>query len=270
MPQLANTGATIIILHPNPIELIPIINAIKLTSKTSNEIFVEKCDITKVEDVKKFSNEWNQSQLMPTGPSNMTKSYEIRRLDGVIFSTDFDISNDNDVDIKEKEASSHLLLLSLLPSIIHSPNERDIRIIKLVQPLYSAANLYSRNYTNIMEKFGTKSLKSITIMKFLQSEIDNSKINEKVLDINKGKFKNVGNNNIKCLAACPGFLRQETIYPLLKSKFGVFGDLIYYLLTPILIILTKSNEQGAQTILFTLLSNDVIKGQLYRDNKLIK
>ncbi|TIB70595.1 hypothetical protein E3Q18_00568 [Wallemia mellicola] len=258
LPTLAETGATIIILHPRPLELVAIINAIRLRF-TDAEIFAEKCDLNDVESVKEFSDNWNKSERTPTGPSNTIESGQIRRIDGVIFSTDYEDGVVITPNQEKRDAAAHLLLLSLIPAIAHSPNSRDIRVIRLVQPFYTAGTLKVVNskMTNI-NLAGIQALRGIALSRYLQSEIDSAKSQNVVPEVDKTRIEK---SNVSCLTVCPGFVREATVWPLF-SQYGIIGKLLYFLLLP-------SASEGSEVITYALMKEKPGKGMLYRDNKLV-
>ncbi|TIB34974.1 hypothetical protein E3P85_00683 [Wallemia ichthyophaga] len=266
LPQLAECGATTIILHPDPLAVLPLLNAVKMRTN-SESIFVDRCDVTDISSVKTFSDNWNKSERIPTGPSNTIETGQIRRIDAVIFSTDYDGVSGLDEADSSKSAAAHLLLLSLMPAIAHSPNSRDIRIIRLIQPFYTAGTLKEVTTGRVsgINKAGTRALRAHALTKHLQSEIDTAKAQNVVPEVDKSR---VSKSGVSCLSVCPGFVRETSVYPLF-AQWGLLGVLIYYITLPITWLMTKSAMEGAQVVLYALLKEKPGKGVLYRDNLVV-
>ena len=138
MHNLAQRGAHIIALSPDPIDSPKVTILVSLLrSTTSNEkIFAEQCDLSSPSSVRSFCTRFLTSQD--------------QRLDAIVFAHEhrhigipgFLITRNEPLEEKERETGSlatFLITTLLLPALLVAPPERDIRIVNVVNPFYAAA-----------------------------------------------------------------------------------------------------------------------------------
>ncbi|ELU42173.1 Cutinase domain-containing protein [Rhizoctonia solani AG-1 IA] len=151
MQELAQRGAQIIALTPSLADptIEGFVSAIR--EVTSNAlIYAEECDITSPTSIRAFCKQF--LAITPTGPSTNMPGVpkDPPRLDALILAHEYTHIGAGwgvnkslravEENIRlEGGLASFLLITLLLPCLIRAPNDRDIRIINVVNPLYAAS-----------------------------------------------------------------------------------------------------------------------------------
>ncbi|OCH89403.1 hypothetical protein OBBRIDRAFT_794269 [Obba rivulosa] len=277
---LASRGAHIIALssypldHAYPSVLIPL-----LRSATNNEnIYAEYADFSNAASVRDFCTRF------------LTGSEQ--RLDGLVLGHEYHgigslfglgRSKDSKVTAEEKRETASLatflIITLLLPALLVAPTERDIRIVNVVNPFYAAAipTFASDLLTppdaasaSVFYLEGRRALRSIILTRHLQRVLDslpnrapsNSDKNGASTASQKGASGSqstvrVAPSNIVATSVSPGISRKDTIAPLLAAEqdtdnWSILGFTLYYILFPILWLLSKASNAAMQTVLHVL------------------
>ncbi|CEL56496.1 putative oxidoreductase YNL181W OS=Saccharomyces cerevisiae (strain ATCC 204508 / S288c) GN=YNL181W PE=1 SV=2 [Rhizoctonia solani AG-1 IB] len=151
MQELAQRGAQIIALAPSLADptIEGLVSAIR--EVTSNElIYAEECDITSPTSIRAFCKQFLATT--PSGPSSSVPGApkDPPRLDALVLTHEYTHIGAGWGGSKSLRAmeenirlegglASFLLITLLLPGLIRAPNDRDIRIINVVNPLYAAS-----------------------------------------------------------------------------------------------------------------------------------
>ena len=221
------------------------------------------------------------------------------RLDRIVFAHEYHHIGGLGVSrhIKEQEQgerhegslATFLMTTLLLPFILRSPSDRDIRIINLVNPLYSAAlptyipttketDNTPPTSSSISRLEGHRSLRSILLARHLQRVLD-ALASSGVVPKPDGNGQAVlpkKSSHIVSIAVSPGFSRTATFEPLLRPRntgkyTSILGSLLcdiiysacyvkvlilrfsrYFMIFPILLLLAKSASAASQTALYVL------------------
>lgn len=132
----------------------------------------------------------------------------------------------------------------LLPILLTAPSDREIRIINLVNPFYSAAvprfdpsqpTERPNAGTSIWREEGRRSLRSILFMRHLQRVLDALPAGAKTVPVVSGNqattpsLKNV--SNIVAVTVSPGISRADTIAPFWGAdaslaSFSIVGSIM--------------------------------------------
>ncbi|EUC62575.1 oxidoreductase, short chain dehydrogenase/reductase family protein [Rhizoctonia solani AG-3 Rhs1AP] len=151
MQELAQRGAQIIALTPSLVDptIEGLVSAIR--EVTSNElIYAEECDITSPASIRAFCKQFLATTA--SGPSSGIPGApkDPPRLDAIVLTHEYTHigagwgSNKNLRAMEENTRlegglASFLLVTLLLPCLVKAPDDRDIRIINVVNPLYAAS-----------------------------------------------------------------------------------------------------------------------------------
>ncbi|CAE6480812.1 unnamed protein product [Rhizoctonia solani] len=151
MQELAQRGAQIIALTPSLVNptIEGLVSAIR--EVTSNElIYAEECDITSPASIRAFCKQFLATTA--SGPSSGIPGApkDPPRLDAIVLTheyTHIGVGWGSNKALREMEENtrlegglaSFLLVTLLLPCLIKAPDDRDIRIINVVNPLYAAS-----------------------------------------------------------------------------------------------------------------------------------
>ncbi|KAG8688878.1 hypothetical protein FRC11_004593 [Ceratobasidium sp. 423] len=151
MQELAQRGAQIIALTPSLMDptIEGLVSAIR--EVTSNElIYAEECDITSPASIRAFCKQFLATT--PSGPSSSIPGApkDPPRLDAIVLTHEYTHigagwGRNKAMRAMEENTrlegglASFLLITLLLPCLIRAPNDRDIRIINVVNPLYAAS-----------------------------------------------------------------------------------------------------------------------------------
>ncbi|KAJ3980731.1 hypothetical protein F5890DRAFT_1419039 [Lentinula detonsa] len=272
--ELAQRGAHIIALSPNPIDsprVSLIIDALRTT--TSNEhIYVEHCDLLSPASIQSFCKRF--------------LSGEVKRLDALLFTHEyphigalrhFKSKTEEDAQREQLSLASFLLTTLLLPSLLTAPTERDIRIINVVNRFYAAASspsfssaFYNSLISNevppansIFLAEGTRSLRTIILTRHLQRILDalpaahipkTDSQSSAIPVVNPDSQK----SNIVAVTVSPGISRADTVARILNADwtspagYSKFGVILYLSFLPLLHLFTKSSVAAVQSVLHAL------------------
>lgn len=233
MEALCRRGAHIIALTKDPIDTPQVELVIDALRETTNntQIFAEQCDILSASSVREFCTKFL------TGNEH--------RIDAIIFSHEYEHIGPAFASADEKHAcedrraaasdGTFLMTTLLLPTLLVTPPERDIRIINVVNPFYAAAVPFFPNpppaRAGHFAREGYRALRTIILSRHLQRVFDampsapapNPDAAGAALSSNK-----IQKSNIVAVSVTPGFSRQNTIGPLLRSdnsspEFSLLG-----------------------------------------------
>lgn len=133
----------------------------------------------------------------------------------------------------------------LLPVLLTAPSDRDIRIINLVNPFYSAAvprfdpskpTQQPDATTSIWREEGRRSLRSILFIRHLQRVLDALPEGVKTVPVVSGEKATTRSrkkiSNIVAVTASPGISRADTIAPFWRAdaslpSFSIVGSIMY-------------------------------------------
>ncbi|KAG9127007.1 hypothetical protein FRC07_001032 [Ceratobasidium sp. 392] len=151
MHELAQRGAQIIALTPSLADPVveELISAVRVV--TSNElIFAEECDLSSPASIRAFCKQFLATSA--SGPSSSVPGAprDPPRLDAIVLAHEYTHIGalwTSRKDSRRMESdrrlegglASFLLMTLLLPCLIKAPNDRDIRIVSVVNPLYAAS-----------------------------------------------------------------------------------------------------------------------------------
>jgi hypothetical protein len=255
--NLAQRGAHIIALSPDPIDSSKITILISLLrSTTSNEnIFAEQCDLSSPSSVRSLCTRF------------LTSDNQDQRLDAIVFAHEhehigipgiFITRDERALEEKEREACSlatFLITTLLLPALLVAPPERDIRIVNVVNPFYAAAAsipfLPSFSPTSsskpkpIFLQEGIRSLRTIILTRHLQRILDALPSAAQVPKTQEGSRSvpvvnsKLQKSNIVAVSVSPGIGRVDTVSRILNadgtgterksSWLGIFLYVIFFL-----------------------------------------
>ncbi|KAJ7057882.1 hypothetical protein C8F01DRAFT_991780 [Mycena amicta] len=266
LEALAQRGAHIIALTPDPVESEAVSTYIELLRSTaSNEqIFAETCDLDSPPSIHAFAG-------------RLAKNQE-QRIDAVVFAHEYrhigvvGRGNSEGDDLKRESGALATFLLTtlLLPVLLTAPPERDIRLINVVNRFYPAANTTSYSFafnpTKRPSTFlaeGIRSLRTVVLVRHLQRILDalpssaplpkpSQQATGPVPVVRPGTGSQ--RSNIVTVSVSPGLSRAETIAPMLGASSGgtVFGMLCYAFLYPFLLLFAKSASASIETVLHAL------------------
>ncbi|KAH7334949.1 hypothetical protein B0J17DRAFT_95721 [Rhizoctonia solani] len=151
MQELAQRGAQIIALTPSLVDptIEGLVSAIREVA--SNElVYVEECDITSPASIRAFCKQFLATTT--SGPSNSVPGgpKDPPRLDAIVLTHEYTHigagwGRNKSMRAMEENTrlegglASFLLITLLLPCLIRAPDDRDIRIVNVVNPLYAAS-----------------------------------------------------------------------------------------------------------------------------------
>ncbi|KAH7097915.1 hypothetical protein BKA62DRAFT_642830 [Auriculariales sp. MPI-PUGE-AT-0066] len=237
---LAERGARIIALSDAPGPAASLVSLIR--QRTANEeIFAEECDLSSRASIVEFARQM-LTRLSDSGADRPA------RLDAIVFAHEYAYGQDGDAGSR----ASFLLTTLLLPGLITSPSDRDIRILFIVNPLYAAQST----------KEGARARRMVVLARHLQRVLDALPTEAPVPDAKdvqpKPEKPMQGTSNISAVSVSPGISRTDTIAPMLGAVhfapggFSNIGLVIYILLQPLLRIFAKTPSNAIQTVLHAL------------------
>ncbi|KAG5513860.1 hypothetical protein PMAC_000482 [Pneumocystis sp. 'macacae'] len=252
--ELAKRGAHIILLVRSRSDSWTIDYVNDLRVRTNNQmIYAETCNLSSLYSIRQFATKW-------------INNVPPRRLDMVIccagvmlppFKPKF--VTDDGVELHWGiNYLAHFHLLNLIsPALRSQPPGRDVRILITICSIYMLGDLdltdlefYRRGYpsSSPWKCFGAS---KIALMNFAM-EFQTRLSNHKRLD----EFP----NNVRCYVVDPGFVRSHMTLRFLS--FGsLWGLLLYIFMWPFWYIVLKSCKQGAQSLLYCLMSSECGTGQ---------
>ncbi|KAK7058097.1 hypothetical protein R3P38DRAFT_2844306 [Favolaschia claudopus] len=179
----------------------------------------------------------------------------------------------------ENALATFLLITLLLPMMLTAPVERDIRIVNVVNRFYPAAapgffkaegayafSSVSRpplsasasaptSSSTLLLPEATRALRTVLLTRHLQRILDalpsapvpSTSSSSKTTSTSSSQKQK---SNIVAVSVSPGLSRSETVAPLFGGS--LFGRIIYLLLYPLLLLLTKSANASVQSVLHVL------------------
>ncbi|OCF34854.1 hypothetical protein I316_03400 [Kwoniella heveanensis BCC8398] len=272
---------------PLPPDLLTVLHTIRLgvSKNPAAQLHCEPLPMT-VEAVRDFTKKWGSAPAQMVGEAG-------RRVDAIVLGHGWEVEldpkilkqvrNESNSKSKSKEWNTHQfqfhLLTALLPSLLRAPAERDIRIVNLISPTWSAAlpSLEGKNSrTDSVNLTGRRSINTLLLMKHFQLVLDTLEAvaQGKVKPVPaSGKGKGTGpaedatvkkrdknvKSNILAISVIMGWARQEVIKGSLVSS--ALSRLLWIILYPLILVFTPSSRSIVQSILFAL-SAPVRKGTI--------
>ncbi|KZT03881.1 uncharacterized protein LAESUDRAFT_738043 [Laetiporus sulphureus 93-53] len=280
--SLASRGAQIIAIssypldHAYPSVLIPL-----LRSTTNNEnIFAEHAELSNPASIREFCTRFLTGQDQRLDAIVFAHEYHgigslfnVRRKSQGVPSP-----------AEQRETSSlatFLMVTLLLPALLVEPVERDIRIVNVVNPFYAAsATVFGRQFTSIdasrpsslFVQEGTRALRTAVLTRHLQRVLDSlpnrAPAGAPPSNVTSTETKNKDKkmlqkdvhhpSNIIAVSVSPGISRKDTIAPLFGAErnadegWSLPGFLLYIVLLPLLVVITKSPDNAIQSVLHAL------------------
>ena len=192
---------------------------------------------------------------------------------------------EDEMERQTRSLATFLITTLLLPILLVAPAERDIRIVNVINPFYAAAvtNFFPTTEAlpekpSIFLQEGRRSLQMAILTRHLQRILDSMpqhsqapQVDGEVVNVVPSKLQR---SNVVAIAVSPGITKTDTIAPLLAAdrenplRFTLIGVILsvlfllswrfteigsrYFLLRPLLWLLTKSPTPGIQTVLHAL------------------
>lgn len=283
LQELAKRGAHIIALSPEPISS-PRVDIIieLLRSTTSNEnIYAEHCDLSSPSSIREFC-----SRFLTTEDNRLDGivfAHEHTHIGSPLPTGSTAL--EDEMERQTRSLATFLITTLLLPILLVAPAERDIRIVNVINPFYAAAVTNFSPATeslpdkpSIFLQEGRRSLRMAILTRHLQRILDSMPQRSQVPKVDGEAANSVRSNlqrsNIVAIAVSPGITKTGTIAPLLATdredplRFTFTGVVLsvlfiprwrfaetwsrYFLLGPLLWLLTKSPTPGIQTVLHGL------------------
>ncbi|KZV91725.1 hypothetical protein EXIGLDRAFT_836931 [Exidia glandulosa HHB12029] len=230
---LAERGARVIALTDSPGPAASLVSLIR--QRTDNDdIFAEECDLSSRSSIVEFSRQM------------LTRLDDKARLDAMVFAHEYAHGVDGDA----ASRATFLLTTLLLPGILVSPADRDIRLVFLVNPFYAAP----------ATREGKRSRRMVILARHLQRVLDAmpSEPPAPPSDDTAPPPPREKTCNIAAVAVSPGISRTDTVAPFLRAThasprgFSNWGFFIYLLLQPLLRIFAKTPNAAIQSVLHAL------------------
>ncbi|KAG4305548.1 hypothetical protein PORY_001104 [Pneumocystis oryctolagi] len=252
--ELAKRGAHIILLVRSSSDSWTIDYINDLRVRTNNQmIYAETCNLSSLYSVRQFATKWIDN--VPP-----------RRLDMVICCAGVMLPPFKPKLVTEDGIElhwgvnylAHFHLLNLIfPALRSQPPGRDVRVIVITCPIYIYGDLdltdlefHRRGYPSSCpwKCFGASKIALMNFVIEFQSRLSNC------------KEKDGLPNNVRCYVVDPGFVRSHMMLRFLS--FGtLWGLFLYIFMWPFWYIVLKSCKQGAQSLLYCLMSSECGTGQ---------
>lgn len=179
--ELASRGATVICLSDRLGEAQDLLVSTLREECKNESIFVELCDITLPSSIQTFVGHF------------LKKENSHNRIDAVVFAHEYPhvghyLSSNGEEEQRERDKRSlgtFLLTTLLLPNLLVAPQERDIRIVNVVNPFYAAAAKSSltsqfpsispsptKEKKGLFLREGSRALRTIILSRHLQRILD--------------------------------------------------------------------------------------------------
>ncbi|WVR03121.1 hypothetical protein IAU60_000111 [Kwoniella sp. DSM 27419] len=264
---------------PLPEALLTVLHTIRLSATTKNpaaQLHCEPLPRTPAA-VREFTAKWSSAPAQMVGEAG-------RRIDAIVLGQGWEVTQEYGSTV-EGDWNTHQfhfhLLTSLLPSLLRAPAERNIRIVNLVSPTWSAAlpsltGVKARD--DLVHATGRKSINTILLMRQFQLVLDTleAATRGKVTPVPvpgadaqaekatvKKRDKDV-KSNVMAVSVVMGWARQEVVRGSLVSSF--LSRIAWVLFYPLIILFTPSSKSVIQSILFAL-SAPVREGQIDETRK---
>ncbi|KTW28442.1 hypothetical protein T552_01704 [Pneumocystis carinii B80] len=252
--ELAKRGAHIILLVRSCSDSWTIDYINDLRTRTNNHmIFAETCNLSSLYSIRQFATKWIDN-IPP------------RRLDMVICCAGVMLPPFKPKLVTEDGVElhwginylAHFHLLNLIfPALRSQPPGRDVRVVLTICSTYMLGDLdlmdlefQRRGYPSSRpwKCFGASKIALMNFAKEFQNRISNYK--------RPDEFP----NNVRCYVVDPGFVRSHMTLRFLS--FGsLWGLLLYIIMWPLWYIVLKSCRQGAQSLLYCIMSSECGTGQ---------
>ncbi|EDQ98775.1 uncharacterized protein LACBIDRAFT_296746 [Laccaria bicolor S238N-H82] len=231
LQSLAQRGAHIIALSPDPIDYANVTILINLlcTTTSNEQIFADECDVSSPTSIRSFCTRFLTGQGQRIG--TIIFAHEYHQIGSFVSRLDKE---------KERNAGSlatFLITTLLLPALPVVPVERDIRIINVVNSFYAAAATLLPRFDppkerSVFLREGIRSLRNIIVTRHLQRILDALH----AAQIPKPE---------------EGISRVDTISALFTADWTIrsapFGIALYIILQPVVRIFFKSPEITMQS-----------------------
>lgn len=275
LQSLAERGAHIIALSPQPTDddEVTIIITLLRNAFSNENIYADYCDLTSPSSIRSFCTRFL------TGDDQRIDAivfcHEYRQLGAVRPFSRTTTSEDAVCPHDAASLATFLLVTLLLPALLVSPVERDIRIITLINPFYAAATAATTadlsfcsqttsHQASLFLQEGKRALRTAIFMRHLQRILDALPTASQIPKAEEGSTTvpivspMVQRSNIISVSVSPGMSRMDTICSLLDADWTVpsgysrVGVFLYILIQPVLWFLTKSPKAAMQTVLHAL------------------
>lgn len=259
--DLAHRGAQLILLSRCHTDIWTVQHIEDLRDRTGNHlIYSETCDLSSLHSIRLFATKW-----IDNSPP--------RRLDMIVccagvFQPPFKARQTSKDNVEIHWATNYLAyyhLLTLLSPVIRvQPPDRDVRIIFATCAFYALGPLdlddvefKARGYpmSKPWNVYGASKLALMVFAKMFQETVT------------EYKRPDGYPSNVHCILVDPGLTRSPMTRRVL-SMGSLWGLLLYLMMWPMWWIVLKSCREGAETILFAAMSQEVAKEKelkLYRD-----
>ncbi len=208
-------------------------------------VYADACDFSSPGSIKDFT-----AKLIKSTGGGVAGEF---RLDAIIFAHEYGhiggwrYKNRGEETRRREEGllATFFLTTLLLPVLLTAPSDRDVRIINLVNPFYSAAipqfdpsepTQQPDASTSIWREEGRRSLRSILFTRHLQRVLDALPAGARAIPVVSGDAATTHSpkkiSNITAVTASPGISRADTIAPFWRAdaslpSFSVVGSIMY-------------------------------------------
>ncbi|WVF66581.1 hypothetical protein IAT40_001321 [Kwoniella sp. CBS 6097] len=295
---------------PLPPDLLTVLHTIRLgvSKNPAAQLHCEPLPMT-VEAVRDFTKKWGSAPAQMVGEAG-------RRIDAIVLGQGWEVELDPKIlqqvsvpvqvqdDTQKQEQkqqednrtgwNTHQfqfhLLTAVLPSLLRAPAERDIRIVNLISPTWSAAlpSLEGKDSrTDLVNITGRRSINTLLLMKHFQLVLDtleavakgkvkpvpvpavNPSTTEPQADDHQKGSKTSGTgtgtgtedakvkkrdknvkSNVLAISVIMGWARQEVIKGSLVTS--AVSRLLWIIFYPLILVFTPSSKSIIQSILFAL------------------
>ncbi|WVW81305.1 hypothetical protein I302_103296 [Kwoniella bestiolae CBS 10118] len=257
---------------PLPESLLTLLHTIRLSATSSNPAAQLHCEPlpSTPRGITEFMQKWNSAPVQMVGEGG-------RRIDSIILGKGWEVSPSSFIPKKEGEWGNEEFkfhfLTSLLPTLLRSPAERDIRIVQLISPTWSAALPSLMNITvedtkskskirkdDLVNSTGRRNLNSLLLFHHFQLILDTLEAAQ------RGKIKPVPNpekpderlkvrdghvkSNVKAISVIMPWARDEVLKGSLVGSW--LSQVSWILFYPLILLITPSPKSSVQSILFAL------------------
>ncbi|WVQ64345.1 uncharacterized protein L199_002507 [Kwoniella botswanensis] len=259
---------------PLPESLLTILHTIRLSATSSNPAAQLHCEPLPPtpEAITAFMRQWGSAPVQMVGEGG-------RRIDSIILGKGWEVTPSSFVRSKDGEWGNDEFkfhfLTSLLPALLRSPAERDIRVVQLISPTWSAALPSLMDITaedtqskkrrgirkdDLVNSTGRRNLNSLLLFKHFQLILDALEAAQ------RGKIKPIPNpdkpeenlkvrdkdvrSNVKAVSVIMPWARDEVLKGSLVSTW--LSRISWILFYPLILLITPSPISSVQSILFAL------------------
>ncbi|ORY27349.1 hypothetical protein BCR39DRAFT_538425 [Naematelia encephala] len=250
---------------PLPAELLTILHTIRLgiTSPLA-QLHCEGLPPTP-SAVREFTAKWAATPQGTTGEGG-------RRVDAIVLGAGWEVESSLKKPVEGGWTTHQFhfhLITSLLPHLLRVPAERNIRIISLVSPTWSAALPALNGQAKVgstVQLTGLRSLNTMLVMRHFQLVLDTlasavyaksrptdvpTGEDEEVKDRGKKRDETL-RSNLMAISVVMPWARSEVVRGAVEADVSMFRWILYILLYPLLWIITPSSSRVIQSVLFAL------------------